>query len=365
MQAGHYSSLLPELFRHKTTRVRVFQPQVILLDFHGTISERRWEDKVIYPYVKQAVGNYLHDNWSLEMVQKCIPGLKNESFEQRFRHKYEDAPIIDDQQPGEDMDPAHLVNQLADFLQWQMTTKRETKETQIIERLVWQDGFRRRKILLPLYDDVASCFKRWHDQYNCNIYIISSLDVETLKLLFENTEKGNLDQYITGYVSSRKIGDKMISDTYKRFFDRLQLTNSNSKTLPPKKEDSGNRNNHKALDGSNSPKSPPLQQQQSNSLSSSSSSKIIRQQQQQAAAATGGPSLNPSTGSLIELIRPAMFLTDSGQEAKAASRVNDGNAFECILVNRPGNKRMRTYYLSQFQYVDNFGDIEFVSANQQ
>lgn len=330
MHAAHYSSLLPELFRHKTTKVRVLQPQAILLDFHGTISERHWEDKVIFPYVKRAMNSFLRENRTSEPVQRCLAGLKNESFEQRFRHKYEDAPIINDQVESEEMDPNETADQMSDFLLWQINNKKETKDTQIVERLVWEDGFRRKQISTPLYDDVMPCVRSWHEKYGCLIYIISSVDSDTLKLLFEHTTAGNLDQYITGYVGSRKLGDKMITDTYKQFYDKLPFRAMIT-------EEELSRRKFKSTSPDNNQKSA------SSSKNSSISLKSLR------------------TLSSEGTVKPVLFVTDSGQEAKAASQLNDGQVFECLLMNRPGNKRVRSYYLSQFQYIENFYDIEFVS----
>lgn len=306
MEATHLASLLPEIFRHKTSRIRVLKPQAILLDFHGTISERRWEEKIIYPYVKRSVVNYLKDNWqNNDVIQRCLGGLRNESFEQRFRHKYDDAPIIDEQliehsadassSSSENENGAMLAQQMGEFLLWQMNTKRETRETQLIERLIWQDGIRRQKILTPLFEDVMSSIRTWHDQFKCSIYVVSSTDQETLKMLFENTNQGNLSQYLSGYVNLKKPGDKVISDTYKQFSDKI----------------SSNKSGH-----------------------------------------TTNSSTNHMSGTRI------LYLTDSGQEAKAANEASSN--YECLLVNRPGNKRIRTYYLSQFQFISSFKDVEFV-----
>lgn len=344
MQPSHYSSLLPEVFRHKTTRVRILKPQAILLDFHGTISERHWEDKVIYPYVKKALPEYLRQHWANEIVQRCLPGLKNESFEQRFRHKYEEAPIIEDISANyAETGAIQLIEQVSDFLLWQISSKRETRETQTIERLVWQDGFKERKILTPIYEDVLPCIKSWVEQHNCNTYVISSVDETTLRLLFNNTEKGDLNKYISGYLSSKKLGDKIISDIYKQFYEkmlhdsRLKLAASHQ-SKSPKMIDSS-----KTSSSGGSPRSP---KNPSTAIINSKSSP------RSSPPLTAMPSEN--------LAKPILFITDSGQEAKAASEVANGNAYECLLINRPGNKRIRTYYLSQFQYMDKFEDIEFI-----
>lgn len=388
MQAGHYASLLPELFRHKTTRVRVFQPQVVLLDFHGTISERRWEDKVIFPYVRKTIRSFMRDNWNLDSIQKCIPALRNESFEQRFRYKYDDAPLISDQVDGEELDPVQLAEQMADFLIWQMATKRETKETQLIERLVWLDGFQRHQIQTPIYDDVMTCVKAWHEHHSIGIYVISSIDSETLKLLFENTDKGNLHQHLAGYLSSRKPGDKLISETYKQFYDKVSSRSPNasggggggasgSKDLsidphtkssrsPPQRRSDKVTAQSSTDSSQNGLKAPASTMSFSKTVGGSSTAvpPTVANQTKSTSRSLSGTSNSSGTSPVgpqqSDLVKPILFLTDSGQEAKAASQVADGSAFECLLVNRPGNKRIRTYYLSQFQYVDKFDDIEFV-----
>lgn len=320
MHPSYYSSMLPNLFRHKTTKVRIGRPQVILLDFHGTISERRWEDKVIYPYVRKALGDFLRANWSDETVQRCLPALRDESFEQRFRNRFDDAPVISDQVDGEDeRDRGQLANQMGEFLLWQMGSKKETNETQLIERLVWRDGLRRRQIVTPIYEDVFACVRDWHEKSHCAIYVISSLDPDTLKLLFENTDCGNLRQFFKGFVSPKKSGDKLSSELYRNFYDKLHLDKDRA---------SSPKSCHEKGPASSS--SPPL----------ASALKTISRDE-----------CSP---------RPVLFLTDSGQEARAASQVSDGAAFECVLVNRPGNKRFRTFYLSQFAYIERFDDITFV-----
>lgn len=364
MQASRYSSLLPELFRHKTTKIRIFQPKYILIDFHGTISERKWEDKIIFPYVKKVMNNFLIEKINEQEIQNCIPGLKNESFEQRFRYKYDDAPLIDDQTNNNDNNnidnydyPTNqIANQMSDFLLWQLNMRKETKETQIIQRLIWQDGFKRRKILTPLYDDVFKCIKRWHDNNNCKIFIISSIEIETLELLFTNTDKGNLHQYISGYVSPKRVGDKMLPETYKSLYDKFlssQLEKQSSISC-----DSSSPN------GNDSPVSGPKEESLNNrnktvnKQTSNNNNNSKTTLKPSSPAASSRSSLGSQSSEILG--KPMLFLTDSGQEAKAASQVADGQAYECILVNRPGNKRIRTYYLSQFPYVDKFEDIDFV-----
>lgn len=349
MHAAHYSSLLPKIFRHKTTKVRVLQPKVILLDFHGTISERRWEDKVIFPYVRSAVQSFLKDNWADDTVQKCLLGLRNESFEQRFRHKYDEAPVINDETANEELDQSLSAVQLGDFVLWQIANRKETRETHTIERLVWLDGYKRHKISTPVFGDVLEWIRQWHDRYHCSIFVISSIDSRTMKLIMENTDQGNLDQYISGYVSSSKVGDKIMSDIYRRFYEKHVAAKG---LLAKTAAAAAAAEHHSKADEAGAVKKRDSGNQSTLGSSGASSNEDLQRAGQQSGSVSSPRSL---------VARPIMFLTDSGQEAKAASSVADGSVFECLLVSRPGNKRIRTFYLTHFPYIETFGDIEFVA----
>lgn len=330
MQTNNFSSLLPKPFHFRNRKVYVFQPQIILIDFHGTISERRWEDKVITPYISRAAIDFLRANWLEDSVQRCIPALKNESFEASFRHRYDDAPVI--AMDSEETDNSEIAHQVGDFILWQIKTKKETKETHQLQQLIWIDGFKKRKIFTPIYEDVMNKVKLWKEKYKCSIYITSSIDEETLKVYMENTDHGNLHQYISGYLSSKKPGDKLISETYRTFSNRI-LRDSARSDLPVTKDNMGlNSSSDNSNQRSHSPQRSPGR---TNSISSITSDSAVR---------------------------PVLFLTDSGQEAKAASSVNNHSIFDCVLVSRPGNKRIRSYYLSRFQYISSFEDLDFVRA---
>jgi len=314
---------------------------VILIDFHGTISERHWEEKVIFPYVKLSIGNYLRENWYNDSVQHCFIGLRNESFEQRFRNKLEDAPVISDvTADGSELDTEDLVTQVSDFLLWQMNNKRETRDTQTIERLIWRDGLKKQKIKVPVFDDVLPSIQNWRAHYKCRVYIISSLEEETLRLLFKNTDKGNLDQFVDGYLGSKRTGEKIVDEIYQKFYE--DSLNKDRKSESSKH--SQNKNHDKKLDVVI--KSPP---QLEKSLRNQNSSESMTERPTSASSETN------------TLPKPILFLTDSGQEAKVATRIADGRAYECLLVTRPGNRKIRTYYLSQYSYIEKFTDIQFVN----
>lgn len=55
-------------------------------------------------------------------------------------------------------------------------------------------------------------------------------------------------------------------------------------------------------------------------------------------------------------IKHLAFITDSGKEAKIATQAGA----ESLLILRPKNYQIREYYLTCFQSITTFNDIEFV-----
>lgn len=78
------------------------------------------------------------------------------------------------------------------------------------------------KTQLPghLYEDVPRNFKKWVDDGR-KIFIYSSGSVEAQKLLFANSEHGNMLEFISGHFDTN-VGHKQESQSYKNIVDELK-----------------------------------------------------------------------------------------------------------------------------------------------
>lgn len=63
-----------------------------------------------------------------------------------------------------------------------------------------------------IYDDVASCLKKWSEDGR-RLFIYSSGSVEAQKLLFGNTEEGDLLELLSGHYDTT-VGPKTESSSY-------------------------------------------------------------------------------------------------------------------------------------------------------
>lgn len=351
----HYSvtSLLPASLRSKTTHLRVLKPEVILIDFHGTISERKWEDKIIYPYVRATISSYVKENLKKsDDLQKYTVALREESYIQRFVNKDDSAPVIGDFEANSEENFDSMTEQICEFLNWQIDKRKLTEETKLIERLVWMDGYRKNALQTPIFPDVMSTIKSWSEKFRLKVYLITSLSRDVVKLLLANTTSGDLFQYITDCVILKAAtGGKLNSETYTKFLKET-VDNSNDRFFT-----SFSKNTSKSIKRTTH-KSPSLDKSLSRSKSDSNDHRNKTKSPIKAPVASKIDILDEP----VDLSpRPVIFLTDSGQEAKAASLVADGKGFECILVSRPGNRRLRTYYLSLFPYIKSLQDLELIT----
>src|SRR5262249_22946443 len=84
---------------------------------------------------------------------------------------------------------------------------------------IWEEGYRTGQLCGQVFEDVPRAFDRWREQGK-QIYIYSSGSVLAQKLLFSNTEAGNLTPLISGYFDTN-IGLKKDAGSYRRIADKL------------------------------------------------------------------------------------------------------------------------------------------------
>lgn len=72
-----------------------------------------------------------------------------------------------------------------------------------------------------VYKDVSAAFKRW-TKSGLKLYIYSSGSVPAQKLLFANTEHGDLSPFLSGYFDT-KIGAKVDSSSYLKIAEDIQV----------------------------------------------------------------------------------------------------------------------------------------------
>ena len=184
----------------------------LLLDIEGTTTPIDFVYSVLFPYARAHVKDYL----AAHLTLADMTGLVEENIDD-VRCGL-DPPVIESpvERPSLDEVEAYVL--------WLMDQDRKTLPLKSIQGKIWDEGYRRGELRSQVFEDVPPAFKRWREQAK-KICIYSSGSVLAQKLLFANTEAGDLTPFISGYFDTN-IGGKKDTGSYRRIAGGLKLESS-------------------------------------------------------------------------------------------------------------------------------------------
>jgi len=184
----------------------------ILLDIEGTTTPIDFVYKVLFPYARSHVSEYLSANLVSREIRIDIEGLVAENEEDRRRGL--DPPSIDRLSYQIELD------RLVSYVHWLMDHDRKTTPLKSIQGKIWQLGYLRGELRGQVFEDVPRAFERWRSQdRQINIYSSGSLLAQ--KLLFSHTDAGDLTPFISNYFDTN-IGGKKEAESYRRIAAAIQ-----------------------------------------------------------------------------------------------------------------------------------------------
>jgi enolase-phosphatase E1 len=186
---------------------------VLLLDIEGTTTPIDFVYNILFPYAREHLKPYLEDRRAAADVQADIRELLQENSDDVRRGL--DPPLING--------PAERVSldEIVAYVDWLMDRDRKTTPLKSLQGRIWDEGYRRGELRSQVFEDVPRAFKRWREQAR-KVFIYSSGSVLAQKLLFANTEAGDLAPFISGYFDTN-IGAKKDPESYRRIASELKL----------------------------------------------------------------------------------------------------------------------------------------------
>lgn len=188
----------------------------ILLDIEGTTTPIDFVYKVLFPYARAHMQAFLGEHLSDEEVRAAIASLREEHAADEQQGV--NPPPLRDQSKEEELES------IVAYIHWLMDRDRKSTPLKTIQGRVWQYGYRSGALRSQVFGDVPIAFERWHKQKK-EIRIFSSGSVLAQKLLFANTEAGDLTKLISGYFDT-KIGAKGDTESYRRISNAFGLAAS-------------------------------------------------------------------------------------------------------------------------------------------
>ena len=180
---------------------------LVLLDIEGTTTPIDFVYKVLFPYARERVAEFL--TLHRADVREDIEGLLRENAEDIARGT--NPPEI----------KSGTVAQLAAYVRWLMDQDRKTTALKSLQGKIWEAGYIAGELHSQVFEDVPRAFTRWRKQGK-DICIYSSGSVLAQKLLFANTEAGDLTRFIRDYFDTN-VGAKADAASYRRIANALEL----------------------------------------------------------------------------------------------------------------------------------------------
>ena len=173
-------------------------PQAILTDIEGTTTDIAFVHKVLFPYAREHLADFLH-------TQAEQPAVATALAEARAAMG---APAAD------------LPTVIRQLHAW-IDEDRKITPLKTLQGLLWQGGYQRGELRAHLYPDVAPALRRWQAAGR-TLAVYSSGSVAAQRLLFGHTEAGDLTGLFSAWFDTH-IGGKREAQSYRRIAGELAL----------------------------------------------------------------------------------------------------------------------------------------------
>uniref|UniRef100_A0A182VXR1 Enolase-phosphatase E1 n=1 Tax=Anopheles minimus TaxID=112268 RepID=A0A182VXR1_9DIPT len=192
---------------------KVLSAKSIICDIEGTTTSISFVKDILFPYALKNVEEYLKNNWNEDATKTVVAALREQAEEDK-KAEVEGVTTI----PAGDSED--IIPEIVKNVEWQMSQDRKTGSLKTLQGLVWAKGYKDGTIKGHVYDDVQKAFEQWTESGR-KIYIYSSGSVDAQKLLFENSEQGDLLKYLAGHYDT-KIGAKREKESYESILKNIE-----------------------------------------------------------------------------------------------------------------------------------------------
>ena len=171
--------------------------KAILTDIEGTTTDIQFVHKVLFPYSRERLADYVRTN---EHNPKLLPVLQD---------------IRQQLVPSADL--TIVIRQLIDWID--QDVKNGSLKT--IQGYIWQEGFEKGDFTGHVYPDAYENLVKWHKQ-GIALFIYSSGSVQAQQLLFQYSDFGDLRYLFAGYFDTA-VGGKKEADSYANILKQINV----------------------------------------------------------------------------------------------------------------------------------------------
>ncbi|CAH2045469.1 unnamed protein product, partial [Iphiclides podalirius] len=189
--------------------------KILLLDIEGTTTSISFVKDKLFPYAEEKVKQFLESQWENEDVKEVVIALRKLALEDK--EKSVDGVVII---PDEDASKEEQIEGLVNNVKWQMSADRKAGPLKKLQGLIWKQGYDNGDIKGHVYDDVSSALEQWRSVDGQKVYIYSSGSVQAQKLLFGQSQAGDLLPFIEGHFDTA-VGAKQEAASYVAIAEKI------------------------------------------------------------------------------------------------------------------------------------------------
>ncbi|KAG2299271.1 hypothetical protein Bca4012_010842 [Brassica carinata] len=186
----------------------------IVLDIEGTTTPITFVTDVLFPYARENVGKHLNLTYDTAETQEDIKLLRSQVEEDLSQGLAGAVPI-----PHADEGKEKVVAAVVSNVEAMIKADRKITALKELQGHIWRTGFECNELKSVVFDDVAEALEKWHSS-GIKVYIYSSGSRLAQRLLFGNTNYGDLRKYLSGFFDTT-IGNKKESKSYKEIKETL------------------------------------------------------------------------------------------------------------------------------------------------
>jgi enolase-phosphatase E1 len=168
------------------------EARAILLDIEGTTTPVSFVYETLFPFARRRLRPYLSAHWEREDIRDDVARLRAEG----------EIESVDD-----------LDSAVAGFERL-MDEDRKSTALKSLQGKIWEEGYRTGELRGEVYADVPRAFERWRSEGR-TLAIFSSGSILAQKLIFGQTNYGNLTGYLSAYFDTT-TGPKRDPESYRR-----------------------------------------------------------------------------------------------------------------------------------------------------
>ncbi|GMH25547.1 hypothetical protein Nepgr_027390 [Nepenthes gracilis] len=179
----------------------------VVLDIEGTTTPISFVTEILFPYARDNVKRHLSLTYESSETQDDIKLLRAQVEDDLEKGIAGAVPIPPDSEGKVEVIAALVAN-----VEAMIKADRKITALKQLQGHIWRTGFQNKELVGIVFDDVPEALERWHST-GIRVYIYSSGSRLAQRLIFGNSNFGDLRKYLSGFFDT-SVGNKREPRSY-------------------------------------------------------------------------------------------------------------------------------------------------------